>query len=322
MKKIEILCRELETGMGGIATFTDRMVNAINDTKKMKARGRIWDISDEADMAVIQYEPGMISPETIISFAKIYTKNPIILMVHHSGGIEKLFDSVDGAIFFSELQIPEEWKDISTVIEHPALVFKNKSKKSMRKKFKLPKDKTIIGTAGFIYGTNKRLELIAEPLLKNLADNEFLYFITSFWKGGDGGKEQMLYNLAKKYGKEEQIRIDSDFIDDKTLNEKMQACDLLWAWNIYPENYTFCTSGIAADMYGARRPLIVKNSGHYYNIAKKENVYRGSSNPEEFADQVLILARKKDELRVPENVEEISWKNMSEKYIDFFNKFL
>jgi len=132
----------------------------------------------------------------------------------------------------------------------------------------------------------------------------------------------MLYKLAKKYDKEEQIRIDSDFIDDKTLNEKMQACDLLWAWNIYPENYTFCTSGIAADMYGARRPLIVKNSGHYYNIAKKENVYRGSPNPEEFADQVLILARKKDELRVPENVEEISWKNMSEKYIDFFNKFL
>jgi hypothetical protein len=203
------------------------------------------------------------------------------------------------------------------VIPHPALVFPEKDKKKLRKKYKLPLDKKIIGTMGFIAGTGKGLPEIIKHFLKNLNEEEFLYFATSFWKGGDFGFDSSIRNAVKEYKKEKQFRLDADFVSEETLNEKMQCCDLLFAWNKIDQPGS--NSGIGMDMIGSRRKVIVKDSSHYAFVGSLENVEIGNRKQEKFVDDVFRVLREEDLSKVPDPTP-YSWEVLSKEYLNYFKE--
>ena len=147
-------------------------------------------------------------------------------------------------------------------------------------------------------------------------DDEFLYFITSFWKAGDMGRKAEIMKVVKKLGKENNFRLDTTFIPDNILNEKMQACDLLFSWNA-GGNEVGSQSGIAADMYGSYTKLIVKDVPHYSFIGEQEKVLKGRRQPDKFAEDVIRAVRKEDLNDIPDP-KWLSWDEQVKKYVDYF----
>ena len=314
----------------GISTYSNRVDRYLNGVKNVSSKLFVERIRNGIDVICINYEPGLIPPQQLNYFINKYTKVPIVITAHHIGNLPQFYPAIDGVILHSKDQIPgntpeqikqnEPWDYI--VIPHPALVFPKKDKKKLRKKYGLPEDKLVIGTAGFIVGTGKEIPNMSNLLIRNLKDDEFFYCITSMWKGGDWGKIDKTMSKVKKSGREKQFRMDSDFVSDEILNEKMQCCDLLFAWNnMYYGTHKGSQSGIAADMYGSRVKTIVKDGPHYSFIGQQEKVLVGRPQPEQFIEDVLKALRS-DQLKDIQDPKHLSWETMIHQYVEYFRQFL
>lgn len=319
----------------GIATYSERLCNALNNLKE-DAFGEEVDVNafifkrkakGNPDVICVQYEPGLIPPMPIgdgrLSLAELIEKysQPIVITAHHINGLQRFYGGADGFIFHSEDQEPGEKPWTYRTIQHPSLVFEKKDKDKLREKFDLPKDKKIIGTTGFIAGTGKNLPTTVEHILKELNDDEFLYVSTAMWKGGDNGRTNQILEKVKKLGKEDQFRLDTDFVSAEELNERMQACDLLYGWCAVGPNSKGSQSGAAADMYGSRTKLILKKSAHYSFIGEQDKVIVGREDPKDFADDVINVLRNED-LEDTQDPEWLSWEEKAKEYLDYFQEVL
>jgi len=307
----------------GISVYASRLKRYLNQLPEVEAFVFIEEPTEYYDIISLQYEPGIMPPTVLKQFIENFKNVPIVVTAHHTRYLSGFYPILDGVIFHDRSQIEGElpWEGCYRIIPHPALVFPKKDKKSLRRKYGLPEDKLIIGTAGFITGTGKKLPVIISEILKRMDEDMFLYCITSFWKGGDFGRYTQMMNAAKFLGKEHQIRIDTEFVDDEILNEKLQACDLLFAWNVTGPNDKGSQSGIAADMYGSYTKLIVKDSPHYNFIKQQDGVLVGRPRPEDFAEDVINAAKHEDLSDVPDP-KWLSWEEKVKDYVDFFEEIL
>ncbi|MBE3094323.1 MAG: hypothetical protein IMZ52_04770 [Actinobacteria bacterium] len=306
----------------GIQTYASRLNEYLNKEPNVSSKIIVEKIRNHPDIININYEPGLVPPQFLQKFLSKYTQ-PVIITAHHIGYLQQFYPMVDGIVLHSLDQVTPETKPWDyAVIPHPALVFPKKDKMELRKKLKLPEDKKIVGTAGFICGTGKELSMMINPLINALQKDEFLYFITSFWKGGDMGELDRIQSVVNKAGKQDNFRIDTDFVSDEELNEKMQACDLLFAWNTMEHGkHKGSQSGIAPDMYGSRTKLIVKDGPHYSYVASLPSVLKGRSPAGEFVEDVFKALRTEDLMNTGNVPEPISWEILVKKYCEYFKNF-
>jgi len=324
--KIGVQCSSIGQRCG-IYTYSRRLVKYLNNLEEDKngeeveVEAYLFDTKSQKDtnLICIQYEPGLMPPQKFQQLLNTYME-PMVVIVHHIGYLESFYNSLDGFIFHSNDQVKNKPWD-HAIIEHPALVFPKQDKKKLRKKYKLPLDKKILGTAGFIAGTGKNLPITVRAILDELKDDEFLYLTTSFWKGGDLGHKFDIMQQVKDSGKEKQFRLDTEFSSPEVLNEKLQVCDLLWTWCAVGPNDIGSQSGIAADMYGSRVKLIVKDSAHYSFIGSQDKVEVGRVKPDEFAKDVVNLLRNGD-LTDVQDPEWLSWEEKAKDYLDYFQQVL
>jgi len=316
--KISIQCNELGQ-RGGIGTYSNRLNDALNKIKGVESKQFVSRIRNGPDLISVQYEPGLMPPQNLQKLIQKYPQ-PIVITSHHMGVLPQFYPLVDGIVIHDKSQLiglDEPWS--YKVIPHPAIVFPRKDKKKLREKYNIPQDKKVVGTMGFIAGTGKKLPDIVRYLLKELEKDEFLYFATSFWKGGDFGFSDIIRSEVKKLGKEDQFRLDTDFLSEEELNEKMQLCDLLFAWNKLDRPGS--NSGIAMDMMGSRTKLIVRDSPHYSYPASLKGVEAGSRDMDKFARDVFNVLRNKDLSKTP-NPDKYSWDNKVKEYLEYFNEIL
>jgi hypothetical protein len=326
VKKLKIAIQNSELGArGGISTYSRRLTYYINKLKKieyndekylLKAEMFIKEAPKDADIISIQYEPGCTPPDLIKYILSNNKLKTIVITVHHSRNIKSLYNAVEGFIFHSKDQVdsyPYDYK----VIPHPALVYPKEDKEELREEFDLPLDKKIIGTAGFITGAGKNLPSTVREIVKRLNDDEFLYLCTSMWKGGDRGRLDEIMTEVKRLGKESQFKIETEFLEPKELNRRLQACDLLYNWCAVGPNEINSQSGMASDMYGSGVKMIVKDCGHYSYIASRNKVLVGRVNPEEFAEDVINALRTAD-LSDVQNPKHLSWEEKIKDYVKYF----
>ena len=251
-----------------------------------------------------------------------YLQKPTVIE-HHNTMFSKMVDGdANGNIFHAPWNIPNGWMSDFKIIPTPCLVFPNKDKYKLREKYGLPVDAKILGTGGFMFGHWKRWLDLTHTILKKLEDNEFLYLATSPWIEGDGGTVKAIRKLARKLGKQDQLKVEEEFVDDVTLNERFQCCDLLFVWNgTIERNWIFSTSGIGGDLYGARRRLVIQDVPHYKLIAGKKGVVVAPFELEPFVARLLEELRtgNLDETTEPEW---LSWDNIVRNFIDYFKEIL
>jgi len=316
--KVAIQCSSLGTRCG-IATYSERLNKYLNQIKDVESKQFVSKIRNGPDIISIQYEPGLMPPQNLQKLIQKYPQ-PIVITAHHMGVLSQFYPLIDGIVIHDKSQLnglEEPWS--YKIVPHPALVFPKKDKKKLREKLGLPLDKKIIGTMGFIAGTGKKLPEIVPEILSELKDDEFLYFATSFWKGGDFGYSDKIRKVVKDMGKEGQFRLDTDFVSEETLNEKMQSCDLLFAWNKF--DHPGSNSGIAMDMVGSRTKLIVKDSPHYSFPASLKGVEVGSSDMNKFVKDIFKVLREGDLKNTPDP-KPYSWEEQCKLYVEYFKEVL
>lgn len=306
----------------GIWTYSSRVIRYLNGIKGVHAKGFVNKYKNgKLDVVSIQYEPGMLPPMKLSRILDRYDTEPLFITAHHTLGLDQFINNIDGLILHDENQLKLiQQKPLSyTVIPHPALVFPKKDKIELRKKYGLPEDKKIIGTMGFICGTGKILPQTVKEILNRINDDEFLYLITPFWKGGDMGRLEQIMSEVKKSNKVDNFKIETNFmVDEGILNEKMQCCDLMYAWNNITNAQPGSQSGSAADMYGSYVKLIVKDCPHYSFIGKQDKVLVGRSEPNEFADDVIEALRESD----LNDIQDPTWLSWEEKIKDYLRYFI
>jgi len=303
---------------GGIGTYSNRLCRYLNEVDGIEAEQFIHRFRDDADVVNIQYEPGCTPPQMLSQFIN-ELEQPIVVTAHHTLQLEQFYPLLDGVVIHDESQIQNKpWS--YTIIPHPALVYPKKDKNKLREKYGLPLDKKIIGTMGFITGTGKVLPLTVEKILNKIKDDEFLYLTTSFWKGGDFGRLSQIKDVVRKLGKEDQFRIDTSFItDEEVLNERMQLCDLMYAWNNMTQYNPGSQSGSAADMYGAGVKLVVKDCPHYAFIGKQDKVVVGRPSPDDFVEDIFKILRGK-KLKDVQDPSWLSWQEQVKAYVNYFEE--
>jgi hypothetical protein len=307
----------------GIFTYTQRLQKYLSKEPDVKSKIFANKYKNgKMDVLSVQYEPGLMPPQQLYSLIQQYTE-PIIVTAHHMGNLQQFYPMLDGIVIHDESQlgsIDKPWN--YKVIPHPALVYPKKDKTELRKKYGLPLDKKIIGTMGFICGTGKILPLTVHNILSKMKDDEFLYLITPFWKGGDMGRYNDIMNVVQRSGKTNNFKIETDFMaDDEILNEKMQCCDLMYCWNQMDKNSPGSQSGSAADVYGARVKMIVKDNPHFSFIGKQDKVLLGRESAEDFAQDVIEALRTSD-LNDVQNPEHLSWEVQIKSYIEYFKELI
>lgn len=309
----------------GINTYARRLCHALN--AKDGAEAYLFGSVPQrgTDVLNVQYEPGLYGGNLNI-LGQFIQEHPdaIVLTAHHTNGIHNFYPAVDGVILHHNSQIQEgqgkPWN--ATVIPHPALYYPKKDRGELRDKYGLPLDKKIVGTAGFITGTGKSLPDIVNLLLSQLNDDEFLYLITSFWKSPEMSTMRLnqINRVVRKMGKQDNFRIDTDFVKEETLNEKMQCCDLLFAWNAASSNTYGSQSGIAMDMAASYVKTIVKDVPHYATAYEIDGVVKGRDHPMAFVEDVLKVLRSSELHENIPDLKDYSWDVLADRYIDFYEE--
>lgn len=325
MKKIKVGIQNGEMGdRGGINTYSSRLTKYLNKLPNVEAYMFIEVPKKGTDIINIQYEPGCTPPinfgDNRVSVPDILNKVkcPVVATIHHTNGFNHLAENIDGFIFHSPEQLGITGEPLSyTVIPHPSLVFPKKDKMELRKKYYLPEDKKIIGTAGFIAGAVKNIPFIVDRFLDKLNDDEMLYLMTSYWKGGDLGREKQIRDIVEQKGKEDQFRMDTDFVMDEKFNEKMQCCDILFGWTTGGQNDVGLQSGSGADMYGSGVKFICKDVQRYSYLHQQPGVVKGSSVPDEFVQQTLDTLRSEEVNNIQDPTKN-SWEVLVKNYANYY----
>lgn len=313
--KIGIICPELGL-RGGISTFSYRLGRYLKQAGCEVVYG-INDIREAVDVKIIEYEPGIYPTVNLKKYLEEHKDEPIILEFHNTVQAKMLAKLAHFSIFHAEHSIPEDWPGHYKLIPHPALVYPEKDKDILRRKFNLPREKRILGTGGFLHGIWKGWHTVLEPLLRNLDSDEFVYFATSAWIEGDGGVIGMFRHIARKLGKTAQFRVESDFMPDEIVNERYQACDMLFAWNSTPPNYIYSSSGLICDLYGARRHVVVRDIPHHWHLRGLKGVTMAPTEVDDFVDVVLKCFRDEKKLNERPEPEHLSWEVLIKEWIDY-----
>ena len=328
MRILQVSIQNNELGQrGGISTYGDRLCEYLNKTVLKKGKEKIYvkceqfvnNPLNKPDVINIQYESGMLPPQQLNHLIQKHPE-PIVVTAHHMGLLPQFYPLLDGVVVHSKDQLETEEPWNYTVIPHPALIFPKKDKEELRVRYNLPTDKKILGTAGFIAGTGKKLPEIVELMLKKLKKDEFLYLTTSFWKGGDFGFADRIDKVVKELGKEDNFRMDTDFVSEEELNEKLQCCDLLFAWNNM--DGAGSNSGMSQDMAASHVKTIVKKSHHYGFTGSIKGVEVGRPKMKDFVNDTLKLFRSDKLDKDMPDMTPYSWETLSQQYAEYFLEVL
>lgn len=150
----------------------------------------------------------------------------------------------------------------------------------------LPKDSVIIGSSGFLRLEREFPKVLSLLLPHAAANNWFVELATSAWFKSSPelkGIETELDCLAERFPG--CFRYSTTFLEPTELNERLQACDLLWCWTNTPS--TSYASGSISDQYASGTCLFAVDKKQHYHVLSLPNVVRGPAVLEEFVEGLV-----------------------------------
>ncbi len=235
-----------------------------------------------ADIVLLHHHSDLLDDESVRSLCE---KSPCpVVLFAHSDGIELLFNVVDGFAAMCPGMIPETDRP-AYIFSHPAWTPEAlEERAALRDFFKLPKYSRIIGTNGFLKFERQFVEILDE-LLPAARDNDwFIYLITSPWYIDSPGLIPKLEGLQSAYPA--YFRFENAYWDRRTLNRKLQACDLLWCWT-WAASSPYA-SGVISDQYASGTRIFAADKWQHRHVLELPNVVRGPNKLEPFIEQLII----------------------------------
>lgn len=234
-----------------------------------------------AEILLLQYHDELFADSEVISLLASCSV-PIVVFVH-SEGRHEFFNLANGFITMCPDMIDCLDRPLH-VFPHPAWTPPSlEDRIVLRKEFSLPEDRVIVGTSGFLKFERQFLEIAKMLLPDAQRNNWFVELITSPWRLESPGLVSQLQHLQGLYPAH--FRFQHTFLDTKTLNRRLQACDLLWCWTAAPSNPY--ASGVISDQYASGTRIIAAAKQQHAHVLKLPNTVSGPGTLVPFLECVI-----------------------------------
>ncbi len=265
-----------------------------------------WDLFEENDEIVRHLCKK--SPQPVVLFA--HTGR----MGKRSSGAERFSDVVESFVCMCP-GVVDTLKPVF-LLHHPASFIPDKleERHTLRARYGLPKDSVIIGSSGFLRLEREFPKVLSLLLPHAVANNWFVELATSAWFKSSPelkGIETELDRLAERFPG--CFRYGTTFLEPSELNERLQACDLLWCWTNTPS--TSYASGSISDQYASGTRLFAVDKKQHYHVLSLPNVVRGPAVLEEFVEGLVEEIHLGVQLR--HDPSPVSWDRWAKPFAKF-----
>lgn len=232
--------------------------------------------SADADLVLLQHHDDLIADDAVIALARS-SAAPVVLFAHTDRN-RGLYDHVDGLVSMCPGMIGRTTKPVLTYLDPAWTPDRLEDRRDLRREFALPQDRTVVGTNGYLRFERQFLE-VAEALLPAARRNDwFIDMITSPWRLESPGLVESLQRLERQHPSH--FRFGHTFLDWRTLNRRLQACDLLWCWTAAPS--VPYASGVLSDQYGSGTRIFAVDKEQHRPVLQLPNVVAGPPDLEAF----------------------------------------
>ena len=308
---------QIATSLGqkcGIALFADTVQARMREAGiEIETVGALT-AEPSADIVLLQHHGELVRDRDVIAYCR-ESRSPVVLFAHDDAA-SALGDHVAGFIAMCPGMIQATKKPLH-VFPHPAWIPpKLQDRRTLRRKLGLPEDTVIVGSNGFLKFERQFDEIVNALLPHARASNWHVLLLASPWRLDSPGLATKLTRLQKRYCG--QFRFDHGFLDTPALNQRLQACDLLWCWTEAPSSPY--ASGVASDQYASGTRIFAADKQQHGHILTLPNVVRGPDRLERYIEQLIAeISAGNHERHSPSP---IGWDNCIGGLIEFLESFL
>jgi hypothetical protein len=226
-----------------------------------------------------------------------------------------LSERIAGFLAMCPDMVPETDRPVH-LFPHPACVPECLEDRTiLRNRFGLPIKNMILGTNGFLKFERQFVEIL-NVLLPHAKKNDwFVNIITSPWYIDSPGLISEIEELQSSYSAF--FRFENIFLDEQTLNQRLQACDLLWCWTKAPSGPY--ASGVISVQYASGTRIFAADKQQHNHVLELPNVIRGPDKLEPFIEQLIVETERANRQR--HDPSPISWDRCIHELALFFLKF-
>jgi hypothetical protein len=262
-----------------------------------------------ADILLLQHHSDLLNHESVSTLCE-RSRCPVVLFAH-SDGIDMLSNKVDGFVAMCPGMIPETDRP-THVFPHPTWIPECLEDRTvLRKRFGLPIKSMIIGANGFLKFERQFVEILNILLPYAKDNNWFVDLMTSPWYIDSPSLIPKFEKLQSTYST--CFRFEYAYLNKEILNQKLQACDLLWCWTRAPSSPY--ASGVISDQYASGTRIFAADKLQHRHVLKLPNVIRGSDRLEPFIEQLIVEIKRNKRNR--HDPSPISWDRCIDELASF-----
>lgn len=239
--------------------------------------------------------------------------NPVVIFAHTGGGVERFSDVASGFVALAPGVIgPTTCPTL--VLPCPARTPHALTDRGvLRKKYGYSVDQYTIGSSGFVLA-NRDFAGVLSGLLPYAARNNWrIELCASPWR-------TLLPPLTQKLQYFERVfpsafRWHKTFLEWFELNERLQACDLLWCWTGVPSS-AYASASIS-DLYASGSRIVATNKLQHAHVLKLPNVVSAPPRLWGFVRTLVAECIRRERSR--HDPSPISWTKQTARLGDFFH---
>ena len=233
------------------------------------------------DVVLVQHEWSTIDTSALRSFCASSPK-PVVIFGHTAD--VSGFDDVAAGYIVMNRQIAAATNLPCLIMHHPSYVPAClEGRAQLRSRFGLPQERVVVGSSGFLLEA-RCFNWFADKLLDDAVSRDFfVYLLAPEHRRTPFYLKHALQGLATAYP--QHFKYEGQFLSRSELNERLQACDLLWCWT--ENSGSSYVSGVASDMYGSGTRLVLSNQAQHEFILGLPNVVRAPSNRGAFCNRLF-----------------------------------
>lgn len=260
----------------GIALFAATLLEQMREAGIAGPLLAAGETAGDVDLAIFHHHGELVDPDRLPELLEPWGC-PVVLFPHDP--IDRdLAARAAGTISMCRGMVPPGGPPTLT-LTHPALAPARLSpRRELRERFGLPVEPYLLGTCSFLKFERQLVEVVT-GLLPAADRNDFHLSLTlSPWHTDSPGLMESLVELARE--NPEHLFLEYRYLDERELNLRLQACDLLWCWTRAPS--TPYASGVASQQYATGSRMFVADKLQHEHVLDLPNVIRAPADLEEF----------------------------------------
>lgn len=235
----------------------------------------------DCDRVIVQYGWQLMEEGELRQFCESTTV-PTYLFCHHRG-VEQFDDVVAGFVTVAKGIVGAVSKPVLDLAHpgwtSPAL----ENREALKRRFGLPLDVPTVGSNGFMMLSKQFPEVLQALLPEAERHAVFVDLISSPWFKGSDEVEAHLADLQKRYP--EHLRYGLSYLEQALLNQRLQACDLLWCWTKTASRAY--GSGSISDQYGSGTRIVAPAKLQFRHVLELPNTVTCSESIDDLVRTIV-----------------------------------